>query len=77
MTAIFLSAMVLHAKVLEKNVDVLDWPGYSTDLNPIKNLRYMIKTKHDRLTSSQHKIIEDSKTLCELEKLAVGPVVVL
>ena len=69
--------MLVKNYVLEKNVDVLDWPGYSTDLNPIKNLCYIIKTKHDRLTSSQHKIIEDSKTLCELEKLAVGPVVVL
>ena len=37
----------------EKNVEVLDWPGKSSDLNPFENLCLMRKTKSARLTSSQ------------------------
>ena len=29
----------------EKNVDILDWPGNSPDLNPIENLWHVMKNK--------------------------------
>ena len=51
-TARFLCIMVLH--VIEargeefcgaKSIQMLDWPGSSPDLNPIENLRSLMKNK--------------------------------
>jgi transposase len=32
----------------EEGIDLIDWPPYSPDLNPIKNLWKMLKAEIDR-----------------------------
>ena len=36
----------------EKDITILDWPGNSPDLNPIKNLRAIIKRRIEKTECS-------------------------
>lgn len=45
--------------VAERDIDVLDWPPYLPDVNPIENLRKLLKAKMVELIQSSCRRLQD------------------
>ena len=52
----------------EKDITILDWPGNSPDLNPIKNLRAIIKRRIDKTDCSTVQKLISGTMMMKLSK---------
>ena len=54
----------LAKNYLEKNVEVLDWPGNRSDLIPIENLWHLVKTNEADQYLFCVELLKTTKKLC-------------
>ena len=60
------TAYIVQVLLREIGVNVMDWPPYSPDLNPIENLWALLKANILRLRPSLREMPNNNETLAEL-----------